>query len=333
VYHLVEVSQAFQKKHTPFKYLIFDSTPSEKKEGADAIVNNSSERIVLTATTHIPHLDLLGKSNCLIGFPNLDLISSAVIRERIDAGKIMDLGKGPQANLEKIIELQPDWMMVSTMGEDLKHFEVLKKAGIPVLFNGEYMEQHPLGRAEWIKFTGLLLGKFEEASAIFDKIERNYTDAQNLTAKIPSDKRPTVLSGTMYKDIWYAPGNESWGSILLKEAGGKYVFEEEKGTGSVQLSYEHVLSKALDADFWIGAADYSSLRHMSGTDKRYTAFQAIKNKKVYTYTQKKGATGGILYFEEGYVRPDLILLDLVKILHPELAPNHSLYFYTLLNGS
>jgi iron complex transport system substrate-binding protein len=298
--------------------------------GFDAVISLPISKVVLTSTTQVPHLDYLGVSDLLMGFPNLDLISSPLTRKLIDAGKVTDLGSGAQANIEKIIELDPDWVMISTLGEDLKNLEILKSAKIPAILNGEYVEQHPLGRAEWIKFTGVLLGKSKEANIVFSQIESDYNQASDLVKELPENK-PKVMAGVMYKDIWYVPGADSWGARLLEVAGGDYLFKDQKGTGSAQLSYEYVLEQAHQADFWLGAADFKTLEEMENADPRYKHFDAFKQGNVYTYTQKKGVTGGLEYFELGYLRPDLILQDLIKILYPDLLPEYSLYFYTKLD--
>jgi iron complex transport system substrate-binding protein len=298
--------------------------------GYDAVVQLPIDSVVLTSTTQVPHLDALGQSDLLIGFPQTDLISSTKTRARIAAGKVKELGAGPSANPELVLDLQPDWIMISTLGEDLRYLDIFKQAGIAALINGEYVEQNPLGRAEWIKFTGVLLGNYPAALAQFEQIKKDYLEAEALASSLQNKEWPTVLSGVMYQDIWYAPGGESWAAQLLEKAGGSYVFGKEGAAGSLQLNYEVVLNQATTAPIWIGAADFASLEEMGKIEPRYQAFAAWKTGEVYTYTAKKGETGGLEYFELGYLRPDLILKDLIKILHPELLPGYEPYFYQKL---
>lgn len=327
----VEILKPWTGAEKTFSYLILDENSDQPKDDFDAIIQLPISKVILTSTTQIPHLDMLGETDKLVAFPNLNLISSTTTRARIKEGKITDLGSGPAANPEMIIDANPDWIMISTLGDDLRYLELLKAAGIPAVINGEYVEQHPLGRAEWIKLTGILLGKYEEAKAEFEKVESSYLEAESLPTTLSETYKPTVLSGVMYQDIWYAPGSESWGAKILENAGGKYIFEDQKGTGSVQLNYEFVLDRALESDFWIGSADFQDLETMGESEPRYKAFEAWKNGKVYSYTQKRGETGGLEYFELGYMRPDLILKDLIKILHPDLLPDYELYFYEQLH--
>lgn len=331
-YKIIEVLKAYPGKHQPFRYLVLNENQNPIPEGKfDAVIKLPVKKVIMTSTTQIPHLEYLGETSALIGFPNLDLISSEKVRDLISLGKVKDLGMGAQTNLEMVIDLEPDWIMISTLGEDLKSLDLFQKSGIPAPLNGEYLEDHPLGRAEWIKFTGALLGRWQEANEAFEAIKIAYVGAEDLAKTINHSTQPKIMSGVMYKDIWYVPGADSWGAKLIKAAGGDYLFKDHPGTGSIQLSYEYVLEKAQEADFWIGASDHNTLEEMGKFDPRYTHFHAFENGQVYTYTKKKGAKGGVEYFELGYLRPDLILQDLIKIMYPEKSPDYTPYFYSRLN--
>ncbi|WP_297335464.1 ABC transporter substrate-binding protein [Algoriphagus sp.] len=328
---VLSVSQPWTGADQEFRYLILEAGSQQNPQGYDAVIQLPVNEVVLTSTTQIPHLDLLGQTEKLIGFPNFDLISSENVWNLIDQKQLVDLGSGPSANSEMILDLEPDWVMISTLGDNLKNLELLRRSGIPAVINGEYVEQHPLGRAEWIKFTGLLLGNLKEATEIFEQIEQDYLAALELVQGKSSGKNPTVLSGVLYQDVWFAPGADSWGAKILNNAGGEYIFQTKRGTGSLELSYEYVLDQGMDAEFWIGSADFNSLTEMVASEPRYRVFEAFKKKKVYTYTGKKGPKGGLEYFELGYMRPDWVLKDLIKILHPELLPEYELYFYTQIH--
>ena len=323
----IEVSKGYAGSSETYRYLVLDSGVQVNSANYDAVIQLPITQVVLTSTTQVPHLDALGQIDLLVGFPQLDLISSRAARQRIAAGTVQDLGSGPSANPELVLDLQPDWIMISTLGEDLRYLEVFKQAGIPALINGEYVEQNPLGRAEWIKFTGVLLGNYAVALAQFEQIKKDYNEAANLTRSIPKKDKPRVLSGVMYQDIWYAPSADSWAAQLLSQAGGQYAFDGNTGSGSLQLNYEYVLDQANSVPIWIGAADFASKAEMGTREPRYQAFAAWETGELYTYTAKKGETGGLEYFELGYLRPDLILKDLIKILHPQLLPEYQPYFY------
>lgn len=285
--------------------------------------------IVVTSTTHIPALELLGVENTLVGFPNTDYISSKKTRKLIDARKIREVGVNENLNTEVLIDINPDLIVSFGLNNSNPTLENLQKSGLKVMFNGDWTEQSPLGKAEWIKFFGALYGLESKANTLFSTIEKEYKNTIKL-AKSATIK-PTVLSGEIYQNQWYVPQGESWAALFLKEAKSNYLWAETKGTGSLSLPFETVLEKAQHADFWIAPGDYSSLNQMSDSNPHYAEFSSFQNKKVYSYAVNKGAKGGIVYFELSPTRPDLVLKDLIKILHPELLPNHKLFFFSKLD--
>ncbi|WP_162141543.1 ABC transporter substrate-binding protein [Lunatimonas lonarensis] len=327
----VEVLEAFPKADRSYHYLVIqgDSTLPDlpAQIDFDAIVRLPAETVAVTSTTHIPHLDMLGVTRLLGGFPGRELISSELQRGRIEANEVRELGTGASLNVESVMDLSPDWLMVSTVGNSLQQISVLSNAGIPIILNGDYVEGHPLGVAEWIKLTGILTGTSDQADQLFEEITRSYIEAQQLVKDKMDIHRPRVMSGVMYNDSWYASGSDSWASVLIEHAGGDYLFKENRGKGGLTLSYEYILDRAESADFWIGAADYPSRQALAKQDAKYIAFRPFQTGNIFTYTGQKGATGGLLYFELGYIRPDLVLKDLIKIMHPDLLPDYELFFY------
>ena len=284
--------------------------------------------IVVTSTTHIPSLEMLGVENTLVGFPNLDYISSEKVRARIAAGKIRDLGNNQSLNTEVIIDLQPDLIVGFGIDNNNPTLDNLQKNGLKIMLNGDWNEQSPLGKAEWIKFFGALYGLDDKANQLFLGIEREYQSAMALAKK--ATFKPTVLAGAIYENQWYLPQGNSWGSLFIKDGGGNYLWGESNGTGSSSLPFETVLEKAKDADFWIGPAQFTSLGEMIADNPHYSQFKAFRNKNVYSFSNKKGKTGGVIFYELAPNRPDLVLKDMVKILHPELLPDYKLYFFEKL---
>ncbi len=284
--------------------------------------------IVVTSTTHIPSLEMLGVENTLIGFPNTDYISSQKTRKRIDAGKIREVGINENLNTEVLIDMKPDLIVGFSLNNSNPTLDNLKKSGLKVILNGDWTEQSPLGKAEWIKFFGALYGLDSKANALFSEIEKEYKTTLALAKNAKT--KPSVLSGSMFQEQWYVPQGESWASLFLKDAQSHYLWADTKGTGSFPLPFENVLETAQNADFWIAPGDFSSLKQMSDSNPHYKEFASFKNKKVYSYSLNKGAKGGILYFEWSPTRPDWVLKDLIKIFHPELLPNHKLFFFEKL---
>ena len=292
------------------------------------IITVPIKSIIVTSTTHIPSLEMLNQETTLVGFPNLDYISSEKIRTLIDQKKIVDVGSNNSLNTEKIIELQPELLIGYGINNSNTALDNLSKNGIKVVLNGDWNEQTPLGKAEWIKFFGALFKKQKQANQLFENIEKEYKKTLAIAAK--ADKNPTVLAGDMFEDSWYLPKGDSWGSILIEQSHANYLFKHTRGTGSLSLSFEKVLEKAQKADFWITSGQFSSLNQMRQSNRHYEQFTAFKSKNVYSFASKKGKTGGVLYYELGPNRPDIVLKDMVKILHPELLPGYVPYFFSKL---
>jgi iron complex transport system substrate-binding protein len=281
--------------------------------------------VVCTSTTHIPLLDYLDETNTLVGFPTTDYISSEKVRKRIDEGKVQELGVDKGINLERLAVLKPDMLMGYAMSSDYGQFKKMEELGVPVVINAEYLEKHPLGRAEWIKFMAVFFNREEKADSIFQIIEANYLATQKLVGQATA--RPSVVMGIVYGDAWFLPGGQNYASKMLKDAGCNYLWSDNPSQGYLELSFESVFEKANQAELWIGVGTYASLREIEDADHRYAKFKAFQQKKVYTYDARRGAKGGSEFMELGYLRPDIILNDLVKIAHPELLPEYTLYFH------
>jgi iron complex transport system substrate-binding protein len=131
----------------------------------------------------------------------------------------------------------------------------------------------------------------------------------------------------LYKDVWYLPGGNSWAAQFLKDANVHYLWEDTTETGSLSLSLESVFDTAKSADYWISPSQFISYDEMLAANRHYEQFEAFQTKKVYTFARTTGETGGLLYYELGPNRPDLVLKDLVHIFHPGLLPDHETFFF------
>ncbi|HOZ75258.1 MAG TPA: ABC transporter substrate-binding protein [Flavobacterium sp.] len=328
-YSIVKISNPWPKATKEYTYVLQQKNaviPDSLK--TFPVIPVPIRTIVVTSTTHIPSLEMLGEENTLVGFPSLDLISSEKIRTRIESGKIKELGNNQNLNTEVLIDLQPDLIVGFGIDNNNPTLDNLQKNGLQIMLNGDWNEQSPLGKAEWIKFFGALYNKEDLAEKLFANIEKEYQTTLALAQKAAS--KPTVVQGAIYENQWYLPHGNSWGSVFIRDAGGKYIWSESQGTGSLSLPFETVLEKAGEADFWIGPAQFTSLKAMTTDNPHYSQFKAYRNKKVYSFSNKKGKTGGLIFYELAPNRPDLVLKDMLKILHPELLPDYQLYFFEQL---
>ena len=134
----------------------------------------------------------------------------------------------------------------------------------------------------------------------------------------------------MYKDIWYMPKGESWAARFIEDANGVYLWKDSKGNGSIALNIESVLENGQKADFWVAPGQFTTKAQLLEFNKVYGAFDAFKNNKIFSFTTKKGATGGVLYYELAPNRPDLVLKDIINILHPTLFKEYQPHFFEVL---
>ena len=329
-YSILKITHPWPNATQPFIYILQEKNgiiPDSLQQYTRISVPIQS--IVVTSTTHIPALELLGVENSLVGFPNTDFISSPKTRKRIDAGRVKEVGTNETLNTEILIDMAPDVIVSFGLNNSNPTLDNLQKSGLKVLLNGDWNEQSPLGKAEWIKFFGALYVMDAKAKTIFSSIEKEYHTTLTLAKK--ATYKPTVMSGAMYQDQWFVPQGESWMALFLKESQSNYLWANTKGTGSLTLPFETILEKAQKAEFWIAPGDFSSIKEMNNSNPHYAKFEAFINKKVYSYALHKGAKGGILFFEWSSTRPDWVLKDLIAIFHPELLPNHRPYFFEKLN--
>jgi len=320
-YKILEIKNPWPNAEKSFKYVL----SSDKSKGE---ITNPIKKIVVTSTTHIPALELLGVEQTLVGFPGTDYVSSKKTRRRIENGLVRELGKNEGINTEILLELNPDVVIGFGIDGVNKTFETIQKANIPVIYNGDWVETSALAKAEWIKFFGALYNKEKEADSIFNTIEANYLKAKKIASA--SKTKPTVLCGAMHKDVWYLPSGTSPEAQFLKDANVNYLWSETIGKGSLSLSFESVFDKAKDAELWLSPSYYVSMKAIEKANQHYTKFEAFKQGNVYSFSNTTGETGGVLYYELGTARPDLVLKDIIKICHPGLLENYKPYFFKLL---
>jgi len=326
-YKKLIIKKPYQGAAESFEYILTNSASHNDLN----TIQTPVESIVVTSTTHIPMLELLNIENKLVGYPNTKYISSKRTRALIDEGKVIDLGNEENINTELLLDLKPDIVIGFSINSNNKMFATIEKMNIPVILNGAWLEETPLGRAEWIKLFGVLFNKEKEADSIFSTIEKNYLEAKKIA--LNAERIPTIISGGLFKDIWNLPAGESFEATFLADANTNYLWKDSKGTGSLSLNIENVFEKGHDAEIWISPSFYTSLEQLKNANDIYPKFKAFKNEQIYTFVNKKGTTGGLLYFELAPARPDLVLKDLIKIAHPELLPDYTFTFFEKLKQS
>ena len=320
------IKSPYQNSKDVFEYQIKNKTVSKNINKNNLIIEVPVTKIVVTSTTHIPMVELLNEEATVIGFPYSKYVSSEKTRQLIDSGNITEIGKENSLNTEILLDLEPEIVVGYSVSSADKSLTTIKKAGINVIYNGDWLEETPLGRAEWIKFFGVLFNKEKQADSIFKIIETNYLEAKKIA--LTAIKKPTILSGAiMSKDIWNLPAGNSFVAQFLKDANLDYLWKNSKGKGSLSLSFESVFDKGVNADFWIAPGYFSTKEQLLNSNQIYTKFKAFENGNIYTPSTKKGTTGGVIYYELAPTRPDLVLKDIIKITNTDLLPDYKMTFF------
>lgn len=278
------------------------------------VVRTPLRRAVVTTSVHCGLLVGLGKGDAIKGVCDLRYINQPWIKRQYDCGKIADCGNSTAPTLEKIIEIDADAVLISPF-QNSGGYGRLDEWGCPIIELADYMETSALGRAEWMKFYGMLFGAEGRADSLFAAVEKNY-DALKETAK-KSHTRKSVIIDKVEGSVWYVPGGRSTIGGIIADANAGYAFASDKSSGSLQLTFETVLAKAGGSDVWMyrysGAhpATYTSLL---AENNGYAEFKAFKDKAVYGCN-----TTTTTFYEDTPFRPDWLLRDFIIITHPDLS--------------
>ena len=323
-YKLLTIQNAWVGSNTSFKYVLYSN---EKPQGIiDAVfIKTPIKSIACMSLTHVAFIEKLGLERSIIALSGCDYVSSPTINKRITANSIKEIGQSQSINYEMLVEENPDFIM--GFGIDASSNKTINKMetlGLNVVLNAEYMETHPLGKAEWIKFVAAFYNEDEKAAAIFDEIEKEYLSLLDLTQKIKI--KPTVFTGMPWNGAWYVPGAESFQVQLFKDAGASYLWMDNIEKSSLVKSKEIIIDEAYDADFWLNQNSFRDITSIVGFDEKFKGFKAVKNGHLFNNDKRLNDKSGNDYWESGVANPHIVLKDLIKIFHPELL-THELYYY------
>jgi len=325
-YKIVSVETPFPGG-APIEYVLVQcGTPAPEGYDAAQIVEVPVKRVISLSTTNLPHLDRLGVIDTLVAVDDATFVSNAHVLEAVSAGSVAVIGGGPAINVEQALALEPDVVLAYGSGSpDFDSYPKLLESGFKVVFNADWLENAPLGRAEWGKFIAAFYNAEADAEKRFDATAANYESLQALVASV--EARPSVLIGTPFQGTWYLPGGESFGAAFLYDAGATYPWADDASVGSLGLAFEAVFERAADAEVWLNLGYVSDLKGLSDQDPRFAEFSAFQNGMVWNNDARTSAAGGNDYYETAAAEPDVVLADLISILHPELVPDHTLVYY------
>jgi iron complex transport system substrate-binding protein len=333
------------KQSEPIEYVLIDTRGLTSRETAQVreraraehpavsgphVIEVPVDRCVLLSTTFIPPFSRFQALERIAGVDYIDNIYDSGVRQRLLENGAVEVGNGPGLDLELTIESRPQIVMVNLIEGEWNTAPKLEKAGITVVVNGDYLENSPLGRAEWIKFIALFLGKEEEARSWFSDIEERYLHLVSAVAD-RAGRPPSVVLNMPAAGRWVVPGGEGYFARFLEDARADYLWRQAAGTRSLVLDVETVFARALTADVWLHQYGVGSIDEIVRADSRLRSMKAVMTGRVANNDARTNSAGSNDFYESGPYRPDIILADLIAILHPvtagELLPEHKLYYY------
>lgn len=280
-----------------------------------------AKQIVCMSSSYIAMLDELGEINRIAGVSGIDYIANPYILAHKDS--IKDIG--PEMNYELLIGLKPDVVLLYGIGDaQTAVTDKLKELSIPYLYMGEYLEESPLGKAEWMVVLSELTDNRKKGIEIFREIPERYYALKALTDSVK--QRPTVMFNTPWNDSWVMPSTQSYMARLIADAGADYIYKKNNSNSSTPIGLETAYGLIQKADYWINVGSVNTLDELKSVNSKFADAKAVHEKRVYNNNLRSTPAGGNDYWESAVVRPDVVLRDLIHIFHPELVSD-SLYYY------
>lgn len=312
-----------------------------RSTGARCTTDTVRTPVERSAVFIAPHCQLMYELGCqqvIRGVCDLDYIYIPDVKKRAAAAgnaaagnSIVDCGSSMAPDIERIIALKPEAILLSPF-ENSGGYGKLDKLHVPIIEAADYMESSPLGRAEWMKFYGMLFGNEEgrvkreegksngisgscepKADSLFAKIEKEYLKLKAEAAGYP--KGLSILTERKTGNVWYVPGGQSTIGILLKDANARYIFEDDEHSGSLAMSPEQILAKGKQVDVWafkyFGGAPLSQAQLLQEYDG-YKALAAFSRGNIYQVD-----TSTVPYFELTSFHPELLLREFIILAHGE----------------
>ena len=327
-YKLLTVSNAYRNARSVYRYALIphSATLPDELPRDVIVIRTPVQRVVIMETVYVGYLDALDQLDQICGAASASYINHPKVVRGVESGDIQGIQSGQKLNIERLLLLQPDLILTTSLGEGQMNVSPqLQRAGLPVVLTAGYMENHPLARTEWLKFIAAFFETEDHSNEIFNSIKAQYTSLLDKTKGI--DERPSVFCGAPYSGSWHVPGGDSFIARAIQDAGAHYLWADDSSRGSLPLDTERVFLRAAEADYWIHPSHYRSLSELFNADPRFAKFGAAQISQVFNNTRQVSKNGGNNIWERGIVHPEEVLADLIKIFHPDLLPEHELIYY------
>lgn len=319
---LIQVSNPWQgAKNVTMSYFISRNGELPPTGFTGPTIPAGAQRIVCMSSSYIAMLDAVGQVDRIVAVSGINYIANPYILAHKDSIKDM----GPEMNYELLLGLKPDVVLLYGIGDaQTAVTDKLKELAIPYMYVGEYLEESPLGKAEWLVALSELTDSRDKGIDVFREIPKRYQALKDLTASV--EQRPTVMFNTPWNDSWVMPSTQSYIVQLVTDAGADYIYKENTSNSSAPIGLETAYGLIQKADYWINVGTASTLDELKNMNPKFADAKSVRDKTVYNNNLRITATGGNDYWESAVVRPNVVLRDLIHIFHPELVSDSTYYY-------
>lgn len=298
------------------------------------VVDAPLRKVVCMSSSHIAFIDAVGAVDAVKGVSGAQYVTNDTIRARYGRSLVRDVGYDSNLNFEVLADIGPDLVMIyGIYGDNSAMTRKLDELGVKYMYIGDYVEQSPLGKAEWMVAFGEMFDKREAAKTLFDSVrtgyERTKSEIGKRVALLSSDK-PKVMLNAPYRDTWFVPGDRSYMVQLIMDAGGEYACAGVDSEQSRPISGEAAFVTVSGSDLWLNPGQATSLAELAGENPRFAQTRPVVGGRVFNCNKRSTPGGGSDFWESGAVRPDIVLNDMVKMLYPWMMPDHELYYFRKL---
>lgn len=290
------------------------------------VIKAPVKRVVCMSSSHVAMFDALGQMRRISGVSGIDYLSNDYVKTHRYCGEVRDVGYDTNLDFELLAALRPGVVLLyGVTGENTVVTGKLRELGIPYLYIGDYMEESPLGKAEWMLAVAELCDCREAGTATFGGIADRYNRLKEQVDTTTA--RPRVMLNTPYRDTWFMPSKRSYMVRLVEDAGGEYIYPENDSDTSVAIELEKAYLLASAADIWLNTGACNTLGELCAQTPKFARVPAVLAHRVYNNNRRQTPAGGSDFWESGVVRPDRVLQDLIGILHDRDAET---YYYKRL---
>lgn len=289
-------------------------------------IEAAPERVVCMSSSHIAFIDALDRVGSIVGVSGAEYITNPNIHTGLGNGTVREIGYDANINYEVLVSLRPDVVFIyGTSGENSAVTTKLSELGIPYVYVADHAERTPLGKSEWVVALGEIFDIRAAAEELYGGIAERYESLRLVT--LDCQVRPKVMLNSPYKDVWFVPADESYVVRLIEDAGGEYACKGGGGKASRPISGESAYVFLSQSDFWLHTNNQRTMEQLVGENPKFAGVEVARKGHIYNCTARSTEAGGSDFWESGALRADLVLEDLIAILHPELANGHRLYYY------